>query len=327
MKLKKANYVYNSVFWALLIAMFALSITMGIGPVINFYVLSPMTFAFSIVTTFYLLPPRSSGEEGERVEETDKEGQPSVGEAGEAEQPTSTRRKQRIVWIDQLKVVLICLVVVGHSAVSIMGFGAFLSLGSVTEEDQEDVVGSIATSTFFYDAVFWSGFLLLKPIIVPLFFFVSGYFSAAGRIKQGRNAFLRKSFYRLGPVAIIFWLLVNPLNSYFGYALIKPDNMTFNYSPGQAATWFLTWLMLFNSCYALIDDDQFTVPIQKPTFGRIIKLGIQCAILQAGAGLFCLFSGGAFAEMPVSSCNRFISSCFSPKDFYNKCFFVVLASR
>jgi hypothetical protein len=276
--------------------------TSGIGPVINFYVLAPLTFAFSIVTTFCLLPPQPSPEEEERVEEGNNEEQPMIGEV---EHPAQTRSKQRIVWIDQLKVLLICLVVVGHSAVSIMGFGAFLSLGSFDEqEQQEDIAPSITTSTFYYDAVFWSGFLLLKPTIVPLFFFVSGYFSAAGREKHGRNAFLRKSFYRLGPVAIVFWLLVNPLNSYFGFALVKPENMAFAYSPGQAATWFLTWLMVFNSCYALIDDDEFTTHVDKPAFGRIIKLGLVLAIIQGVAGALCLFSGGSFAEMPVSSCDR-----------------------
>merc|ERR1712176_785941 len=93
-------------------------------------------------------------------------------------------KKARIDWIDNLKVLLISLVVFGHSAIVFAGFGAFLSFGTVdSETDNTEAVPDNQDNlpTSHYNAVFYSGFVLLKPAIVPLFFFVSGYFSAASR--------------------------------------------------------------------------------------------------------------------------------------------------
>lgn len=299
MKLKKALFIYQITFWVALIAMFVLQLTMGLGPVMNYYILAPLTFIFTIVTTFCLLP--LSNDEINSIGESEGE-QEYEEEMAQAFVPPPTQ-KERIVWIDQLKVLLICLVVIGHSAVTIYGAGAFLSFGlaDATSEEEKITASVSPSSNFYYNAVFWSGFLLLKPAIVPLFFFVSGYFSAASRSKYGPSAFLRRSFWRLGTVAILFWLVFNPINAYLGYILVKPDNMRYIYSPGQAATWFLTWLLVFNSCYALIDDEELTAPVEKPNFRAIVKIGLLVAIVQAIAGVLCIFSGGAFAEMPVSN--------------------------
>jgi hypothetical protein len=294
MNVRKALICYNSAFWALLILMFVAQLLAGAGPIINFYVYAPMTFIFVIVTTFIIYPAVTQP----TINSDDEEGN---GENPQEEEdvailpPPRTERRERIDWIDDLKILLISLVVVGHSAVSIMGFGAFLTLGTIqAETDDTEVV-----PTTYYDAVFWCCFFLLKPAIVPLFFFVSGYFSAASRLKYGQSKFLRKTFWRLGPPAIIFWLIVNPLNAYLGYVLVRPEGMTYSYSPGQAATWFLTWLMVFNCCYASIETEDVDGSIMEvPTFRKVVKIGLLAALLQGVAGVLGVFSGGAFAEMP-----------------------------
>ena len=303
MKLRKALICYSVAFWALLIVMFLAQLFAGAGPIVNFYVYSPLTFLFVIVTTFIIypaVPPPAINSDNDN-DNDDEEGNVASAQEKEGIPPTRRieRKKERIDWIDDLKVLLISLVVVGHSAVSIMGFGAFLTLGTIQAgSDDTNVVPDNTTN--YYDAVFWCCFFLLKPAIVPLFFFVSGYFSAASRTKYGRSNFLRKTFWRLGPPAILFWLLINPLNAYLGYALVRPEGMTYAYSPGQAATWFLTWLMVFNCCYASIetDDSEESSVMEVPNFRRLVKIGLLVGLLQGLAGILGVFSGGAFAEMP-----------------------------
>lgn len=290
MKIKTALIVFNVAFWALLILMFLATIFAGLGPVLNYYVYAPLTFIFVIVTTFivYRKDPPPATETDEKEANAVEEGLP----------PTPPRKKERIEWIDDLKVLLICLVVVGHSAVSIMGFGAFLTLGTIPADPDNTNVVPVAQTTY-YDAVFWSCFFLLKPAIVPLFFFVSGFFSGMSRQKYGRSGFLKKTFMRLGPPALLFWLVVNPLNSYLGYALVKPEGMTYAYSPGQAATWFLTWLMVFNCCYAYMDIEGLDGSMEVPTFGKVVKIGLIVGLMQGVAGILGILSGGSFAEMPL----------------------------
>ena len=299
MKLRKALICYNLAFWALLVVMFLAQILAGAGPIVNFYVYPPMTFLFVIVTTFIIYPAvpppttNNDDEEGNGENAQEKEETTTPPTTG-----TRTVRKERIDWIDDLKIVLISLVVVGHSALAMTGLGAFLTLGTIqAETDDTEVV-----PTSYYDAVFWCGFYLLKPAIVPLFFFVSGYFSATSRLKYGQSKFLRRTFWRLGPPAILFWLVMNPLNAYLGYILVRPEGMTYSYSPGQAATWFLTWLMVFNCCYASIEIEDFDgSTMEVPTFRKVVKIGVLAALLQGVAGTLCIFSGtGAFAEMPCA---------------------------
>lgn len=304
MNFSRAMIWYNVVFWALLLVMFFMGLFFGVGEAINFYVLAPMTFLYVLVVTFLVShreppansPPSNSGAENGAHDESGNDrvqGYDSNSNHAAVPAPcnTTTIRKRRIEWIDKLKVMLISLVVVGHSCKAMTSSGAFLSIGDVTPGMPS-----------YYTAFWMSGYFLLKPAVVPLFFFVSGYFSATSRIKYGPNIFLKKSFWRLWPPAFLWWLVVNPLNAYLGYALVRPSNMSYSYSPGQAATWFLTWLLVFNCCYAMIDVDQQGTAggrMEIPRFGQIIKVGLVVSALQLGAGLLVLFSGTqSFAEMP-----------------------------
>ena len=96
-----AFFRYNLAFWVFLLLMFAGQILAGLGPVFSYYLYAPLTFLWVVVVTFVVFrkPPTP---------------EPTTHPETNSEAPTA--RKPRIDWIDQLKVLLICLVVVGHSS-------------------------------------------------------------------------------------------------------------------------------------------------------------------------------------------------------------------
>ena len=44
------------------------------------------------------------------------------------------------------------------------------------------------------------------------------------------------------------WQILNPLNGLFAYALARPPAGAWAYFPSSAATWFLSWLLVFQVC-------------------------------------------------------------------------------
>lgn len=179
------------------------------------------------------------------------------------------------------------MVVIGHSATGFMGSGAFLGCGSEQQLNWFLPLGLSAMA-------------LLKPLVVPLFFFISGFFSAAGLARKGRRAFLSASFWRLGVPYFLFWLVVNPLNSWFAFQLTQPSNATYSWFPNSAATWFLSWLLVFQCAYALIDVAPPAMPL--PPLGRLLLLSLAVAVIQLLASLVCSIAGSTlgFGEMPMA---------------------------
>lgn len=260
-----ALLIFTLLTFALLAAILASGILMGAGNAAAWGV-APLSMVFVIGLTFF----------GERA-----------CFARPASEPlTSVATKPRLHWLDNAKATLITMVVVGHSAMPFIGQGAFLSLKPAPLS--------------WYTATALTGTALLKPLVVPLFFFISGYFSVSGLARKGPGAFLRDSFWRLGPAYFLFWLVVNPLNSLFGFALASPSDGAFSYFPDSAATWFLSWLLVFQSIWSLVDRP--LPPMEPPSFGRLVLLSLGVAAVQLVASLMCALAGATlgFGSMPMA---------------------------
>jgi len=96
----------------------------------------------------------------------------------------------------------------------------------------------------------------------------------------------------------LFWLLLNPTNSLLAYVLAQPSNGAWAYFPNSAATWFLSWLLVFQSGLALIGEVPVWLP---PSFGRLVVASLGVAVVQLLASLVCALAGATlgFGEMPM----------------------------
>ena len=116
---------------------------------------------------------------------TENRARPNSEAYGSTEEFRETRQPGRLYWMDNLKLVLIVLVIFGHSGMAFTGAGGFIGFSGP----------DILSSPNWYAPTVWSSLNLLKPLVVPLFFLVSGYFAAASLAKKGVKKLLLGSFW------------------------------------------------------------------------------------------------------------------------------------
>ena len=169
----------------------------------------------------------------------------------------------------------------------------------------------------FWNSCVLVGFCLFKPVVVPMFFCIAGYFSPPSLDKKGPHAFVKKNFMRLGVPFFVFWLILNPLMYTMSYALVDPvynvtknsnwehtqwRDASYSYFPNSPHTWFLLWLLVFQCGYATLEGPPLLMD-KVPTFQFLATRLTGTAVMQLVAGLFCLFGGSTLglAEMPMLS--------------------------
>ena len=152
----------------------------------------------------------------------------------------------------------------------------------------------------------------------------TGYFAALGHAKKGGAQFLIGSLKRLGPPWLLFFFALNPLNYYVAYLLA---GLPYAYLPDSSHAWFLTWLMVFNCCYAIFEhtnksrstrlkpysppespsDPESGSPAAPPSspipgFGRIALICLAVGVVQFVPGVLLLYSGVInYAGMPMTT--------------------------
>jgi len=108
---------------------------------------------------------------------------------------------QREQWADNLRVLVIAVVVVWHTATAYLAGADWYYMDRSTSK---------VWSTALVPAWIISGYAL-----GPLFL-VAGWFSARSLAHKGAGAFARARLLRLGAPLIVFIFLINPLASYLG---------------------------------------------------------------------------------------------------------------
>lgn len=202
-------------------------------------------------------------------------------------QPTAP--KKRMHWLDNLKTCLICMVLLGHSAMTFFGTGSGINFSPIDLTDRS-----------YFNATVLFGLCVFKPLVVPLFFFISGFFAPSSLDRKGRRGFLKASFMRLGLVFLLFWLVVNPLMQFYAAALVKPSEYTPSYFPTSPHTWFLLWLLVFQCGLASLRKTGHSMPL--PSFSNLACLALKLAVIQLVASVMMAICGSSlgFAEMPMS---------------------------
>jgi glucan biosynthesis protein C len=175
--------------------------------------------------------------------------------------------QRRLLYLDNLKWLIILAVIVGHSALTYW-----------------------PGSPWFYhdpgaaDPVFTGALLvlgaLLEAFAMGLLFLISGYFVPGSYERKGMNRFLLEKSERLGIPSLIFMLLIAPVGLVLLYPPTgaSPVDLYVQYLSNplkwmSGPLWFVIALLFFTACYALLVRtrrwEQFTGPL---TDTRIIFL-------------------------------------------------------
>lgn len=152
---------------------------------------------------------------------------------------------ERLAWIDNLRVTMIILVVILHTAVTYSGIGGWYYKENVH-------VGMFSTLFFAFYLTFTQAYFM------SLLFMVSGYFTQMSLVRKGPGKFIRGRLFRLGLPLIIFMMLIQPVAVKLAFPEINiwewylHGLKTLNFLGGTGPLWFVEALLIFSLIYVLI---------------------------------------------------------------------------
>ena len=155
----------------------------------------------------------------------------------------------RLAFVDNLRIVLIALVVALHVAITYGGAGSW----DYTEVRQPDAI-TLAVLTFHNGVI--------QSFSMGLFFLLAGYFTPASYDRKGPWLFLRDRFLRLGIPLLFYGFVIQPL-LYYPLAkagVIKLDGSFRDFLAGYYSSlhiewgplWFVEALLILAAIYALL---------------------------------------------------------------------------
>ena len=172
-----------------------------------------------------------------------KVGLPTVAQA--------PKPKERLLFIDNLRLVMIILVVLQHAAVTYSGLGSWFYY----ERAPLDKISFVLFGLF-------QG--LNQAYFMGILFLIAGYFVPAAYDRKGFGRFVKDRLVRLGIPALIFMLLINPFIGYvlLGFQMSSPKPPFWsaysayltsgNFLSGSGPLWFALALLIFSVIYAVV---------------------------------------------------------------------------
>jgi hypothetical protein len=207
-------------------------------------------------------------------------------------QSTPKHSPQRMFYMDNIKVALTVIVICHHVTCAFLGPSWYYTIS--TDSATESLEFSI----------FASGFLgLNQSYFMALFFFISAYFSPSSLDRKGTYGFLRDKFKRLGIPHLLYTVAAGPALSYF-ISTLHTGSSGYSYFLGAGHTWFLAWLLIFNSCYCLFTPyPSITCP--RPSLlvlmaASVVIGAVQGGILILGVGMFILYRSLGYIYFVIS---------------------------
>lgn len=154
---------------------------------------------------------------------------------------TAAAKRSRFLFIDNLRVLLISLVVVQHLSVTYGAIGFWYYRDPATDT---------FTAAFL---TMWNG--PGQAAGMGLFFLISAYFTPGAYDRKGGKAFLRDRLIRLGVPLLLYELLIDPLVVYLARGLPSSywsfyGNYLLAWQGISGPVWFIAVLLLFTLVYA-----------------------------------------------------------------------------
>jgi glucan biosynthesis protein C len=197
----------------------------------------------------------------------------------EAVAETRTSGRSRLLYVDNMRVALITLVIVGHMAIT---YGAPFGNWYYRE-------GGEVGEPFAVIAILLLG--IGASFLLGLFFMIAGYFTPGPYDRKGAGRFIMDRLIRLGIPLVLYAFVINPLVTYwaaiqggFQGSLVLyvsthlPDLQNASVGP----LWFVEALLIFSICYALgrlasgKEGEQRARPVPGNRSIALFALGLGC---------------------------------------------------
>jgi len=195
--------------------------------------------------------------------------------AGSGEKKTGPR----LLFIDNIRILLICLVIMTHCSITYGGPGTWY----FTDPGNAAVAPFVLVVIDSLNQAFFMGFFVL----------ISAYFVPGSLMRKGRDIFTRDRLVRLGIPLLVWVLFINPLILLIftvGTGSL-PSNWATLLNPitgaGLGPMWFVFFLLVATFAYLLWttfhspDQPGDQKPCTFPGFGSIFALGILLGIVTA----------------------------------------------
>lgn len=184
--------------------------------------------------------------------------------AGPAAAQERSPRSERLYYLDNLKAALVAIVVLHHVLGTVSGGGSLgMSVGSFLSWFQ--IVGLAVQG-------------LDQGWFMCFFFFISAYFTPSSYDRKGPRAFLADKFKRLGIPLVAYAFIFGPLLNLIMQTVTGLQALTYLITPSQ--TWFLAWLLIFNTAYALVAGGPDYIVCRAPSLTTLTALGFAVGIVQ-----------------------------------------------
>ncbi|GMI07477.1 hypothetical protein TrRE_jg7237 [Triparma retinervis] len=215
---------------------------------------------------------------------------------------TPQPKRERLYYLDNLKVFLTFMVITHHVVCTFSGGGWVWNFNAYDGDGDGDYVN--------YTKTVGTWILTLNQMyFMCMFFFISGYFTPPSFRKKGAQAFLKDKFKRLGiPYVVVSWIyfpicilssiyMIKSVGSIPGAA--DDDTVTdlwyYACIPNPGPLWFVGWLCIFSYLYANVDHSEPTV-MSCPSPLKLLCWSVPLSILN-----FALIGGlGSFMYMPIA---------------------------
>ena len=169
--------------------------------------------------------------------------------------------KQRVLFFDQIKAVMIALVVLCHVTLTFFPEGSFMGIGFVGRSQPNWLTGfDLALVEFF------------NTFYMCMLFLISGYFVPRSVAKKGVSTYLRERLIRLGVPFLVGLLLINNLSfwlsGFFPGGVLRSVPLASYPFNHLVVLWFLVVLFSFDLLYCgwiRLSGHQFTVDATVPT--------------------------------------------------------------
>jgi len=190
-------------------------------------------------------------------------------------------KKERLYYLDNLKIFLTAVVILHHQTCSFVGTGWYFSIGNYSSSFKafgNTLLGQ--NQSYFMCA----------------FFFISGYFTPTSFDRKGHFMFLRDKFKRLGIPFVVYCLVLSSLLGLI-YQAGSHHDIKWEIAVNPGPLWFVGWLLVFNTAYANTDHSTPTV-MSCPTPSKMLLGCFFVNILNWV--IFILTGQGVFAYMPLT---------------------------
>jgi glucans biosynthesis protein C len=202
----------------------------------------------------------------------------------------------RLAYLDNLRVILICLVILQHTAITYGASGSWIYVDPARNE-LTGILLSIFTT-------------LNQAFFMGLFFFISGYFTPGPYDRKGGPAFWKDRLVRLGIPLVLYTWFLNRIPIYFAGVAAGEESrsfwsfaaQTFLFNPDEGPTWFLFALLLFYAGYSLWRLAARLIPPARLAWASRLPPLTTRAMVGFGAVIgVCMFFTGLFYPIDVTA--------------------------